>query len=201
MIKNIIFDIGGVLLDYNPRTYLDKLNIEENKRNYINSIIFHSQEWKNCLNGIINNDELITILTNKNIKYKKEITQILVKDNLKYMLPPKLDSISYLRKLKKNGYKIYLLSNSTEDTYYYIKNTFDIIQNSDGEIFSCFEGISKPKEDIYLRLIEKYNILPSESVFIDDTQRNLDIAERLKFRCVKFNNLEELKERIVGMEK
>ena len=66
MIKNIIFDIGGVLLEYNPKTYLDKLEIEENKRKELNDIIFHNQKWRDCLNGFINNDELIDYLKNKN---------------------------------------------------------------------------------------------------------------------------------------
>lgn len=48
MIRNIIFDIGGVLLEYNPKTYLDKLNIEDSKRKELNDIIFHNQKWKDC---------------------------------------------------------------------------------------------------------------------------------------------------------
>lgn len=79
MIKNIIFDIGGVLLEYNPKTYLDKLEIEENKRKELNDIIFHNQKWRDCLNGFINNDELIDYLKNKNPNYKNEIEQILSK--------------------------------------------------------------------------------------------------------------------------
>ena len=72
MIKNIIFDIGGVLLEYNPKTYLHKLNIEESKRKEINDIIFHSTNWKECLNGIIDNQQLIEILTKQNPKYEYE---------------------------------------------------------------------------------------------------------------------------------
>ena len=93
MIKNIIFDIGGVLLEYNPKIYLDKLNIEEEKRKNLNNIIFHNQKWRDCLNGHITNEELIKYLSNENPKYKHEIKEILGKDNLKYMLPPKRDMI------------------------------------------------------------------------------------------------------------
>lgn len=53
MIKNIIFDIGGVLFEYNPQIYLDKLNIEESRRKNLNNIIFHNQRWKDGLNGFI----------------------------------------------------------------------------------------------------------------------------------------------------
>ena len=80
MIRNIIFDIGGVLLDYNPKTYLDKLDIKESRRKKLNDVIFHDQRWKDCLNGFISNSELIEQLVRENLEYKKEIELILSKD-------------------------------------------------------------------------------------------------------------------------
>lgn len=194
MIKNIIFDIGGVLLEYNPKTYLDKLNIEESKRKELNNIIFHNQKWRDCLNGFINNEELINYLGKENPKYKNEIEQILSKDNLKYMLPPKQDIIEYYKSLKQNGYKIYLCSNITECTYDYIKDNFEIIQIADGGVFSCFENISKPNSEIYYRLIEKYNLEIEKSILIDDTKRNVMSANDIGLRGILFNNIEDIKE-------
>ena len=101
MIKNIIFDIGGVLLEYNPKTYLDKLNIEEYKRKELNDIIFRNKRWKDCLNGFITNSDLIEYLVKENLKYKNEIEQILSKNNLKYMLPPNIAKTIWLEKKVK----------------------------------------------------------------------------------------------------
>ena len=97
MIKNIIFDIGGVLLDYNPKTYLDKIDVSENKRKILNDIIFHNTKWRDCLNGIIDNNELINYLTKFNPEYREEIEKILKEENLKYMLPPKQEVIDYFK--------------------------------------------------------------------------------------------------------
>lgn len=193
MIKNIIFDIGGVLLEYNPKTYLNKLNIEESKRKELNNIIFHNPKWRDCLNGIINNNELVDYLGKENLKYKNEIEQILSKDNLKYMLPPKQDMIEYYKNLKKKGYKIYLCSNITECTYDYIKDNFEIIQLADGGVFSCFEHISKPNIEIYQNLINKYQINVNDSIFIDDTNKNIMNANKLGFQTILFNDIEQLK--------
>lgn len=193
MIKNIIFDIGGVFLEYNPKTYLDKLNIEESKRKELNNIIFHNQKWRDCLNGFINNEELINYLGKENPKYKNEIEQILSKDNLKYMLPPKQDIIEYYKSLKQNGYKIYLCSNITECTYDYIKDNFEIIQTADGGVFSCFEHISKPNIEIYQNLINKYQINVKETIFIDDTNKNIINASKIGLKTILFNNIEQLK--------
>lgn len=194
MIKNIIFDIGGVLLEYNPKIYLDKLNIEEEKRKNLNNIIFHNQKWRDCLNGHITNEELIKYLSNENPKYKHEIKEILGKDNLKYMLPPKRDMIEYYKELKQKGYKIYLCSNITEDTYNYIRDNFEIIQISDGGVFSCFEHISKPNVEIYNKLIEKYNLNIGESIFIDDTKRNIISADEIGFKTILFDDIEQIKD-------
>lgn len=203
MIKNIIFDIGGVLLEYNPKTYLDKLNIEESKRKELNDIIFHNQKWKDCLNGFINNDQLIKYLKRENSKYKNEIEQILSKDNLKYMLPPKQEMIEYYKSLKQRGYKIYLCSNITECTYSYIKDNFEIILIADGGVFSCFENISKPNIEIYQKLIKKYQINVNESIFIDDTNKNIISANEIGFKTVLFNNIEQIKdiENFIGVNK
>lgn len=193
MIRNIIFDIGGVLLDYNPKTYLDKLNIEEGKRNELNDIIFHNQKWKDCLNGFITNSELIEYLIKENLKYKNEIEQILSKNNLKYMLTPKQEMIEYYKTLKQKEYKIYLCSNITEDTYNYIKDSFEIIQVADGGVFSCFENISKPNVGIYQKLIEKYNLDVEKSILIDDTKRNIISANDIGLNGILFNNIEDIK--------
>ncbi len=192
MIENIIFDIGGVLVDYNPKTYLDKLNIENTKRNELNNIIFHNQKWKDCLNGIITNSELIEYLVNENLNYKNEIEQILSKENLKYMLPPKKDMIKYYKILKQRGYKIYLCSNIIEDTYNYIKDNFEIIQIADGGVFSCFENVSKPNNEIYYNLINKYKIDIKKSIFIDDTKANIESANRMGFKTILFKDIKQI---------
>ncbi len=194
MIRNIIFDIGGVLLDYNPKTYLDKLDIKESRRNKLNDVIFHDQRWKDCLNGFISNSELIEQLVRENLEYKKEIELILSKDSLKYMLPPKQEVIEYYKSLKRKGYKIFLCSNITKDTYNYVKDNFEIIQIADGGVFSCFENISKPNSEIYYRLIEKYNLEIEKSILIDDTKRNVMSANDIGLRGILFNNIEDIKE-------
>ena len=194
MIKNLIFDIGGVLLDYNPKTYLDKLNIEESKRKKLNDIIFHNHRWKDCLNGYITNSELIEYLVKENKKYKSEIEQILSKENLKYMLPPKQEMIEYYKSLKQKGYKIYLCSNITKDTYNYINDSFEIIQVAEGGVFSCFENISKPNVEIYKKLIKKYKLDIEKSTLIDDTNRNIVSANDIGLKGILFNNIEDIKE-------
>jgi putative hydrolase of the HAD superfamily len=113
------------------------------------------------------------------------------------MLPPKTEMIEYYNSLKQNGYDIYLCSNITRDTYDYIKEQFDIIQNAKGGVFSCFENISKPNVEIYYNLIKKYNLNIEESIFIDDTMKNVISANEIGLRAILFNDIYQLKEEIL----
>lgn len=111
----------------------------------------------------------------------------------KYMLPPKIDMIEYYKVLKQKGYKIYLCSNITEDTYNYIKDNFEIIQMADGGVFSWDENISKPNREIYDSLINKYEINVTETIFIDDTSSNIEVANKIGFETILFENIEQIK--------
>ena len=110
------------------------------------------------------------------------------------MLPPKQEMIEYYKSLKQKGYKIYLCSNITKDTYNYIKDSFEIIQLADEGVFSCFENISKPNVEIYQKLIEKYNLDIEKSILIDDTKRNIISANDIGLNGILFNNIEDIKE-------
>ena len=110
------------------------------------------------------------------------------------MLPPKKDMIEYYKSLKQKGYNIYLCSNLTQDTYNYINNNFEIIQLSDGGVFSCFENISKPNVELYSILINKYKINVEETMFIDDTKANIISAKEIGLKTILFENMEKVKE-------
>ena len=109
------------------------------------------------------------------------------------MLPPKQEMIEYYKTLKQKGYKIYLCSNITKDTYNYIKDSFEIIRVADGGVFSCFENISKPNVEIYQKLIEKYDLDIGKSILIDDTKRNIISANDIGLKGILFNNIEDIK--------
>lgn len=196
MIKNIIFDIEGVLMEYDLNKYLDYIGMVEEKRIKVKEIIFTSKEWRKCLNGEISNEYLINKLVERNPEYSEEIKDVLNYDNIKYMMLKKDDSIEYLKKLKNNGYKIYILSNLKEDTYEYIKSITDFIDIADGTIFSCFVNKSKPDQRIYEDLLNKYNLLANESIFIDDKIKNIEASIKLGFNGIVFEKLEQVIEEV-----
>ncbi len=200
MIRNIVFDIGGVLIEFNAKAPLERLTFESEKAKELTTLIFHNIKWKAYINGEIVLDELIEYFVSNHPKLQDEIRLILSYDNLKNMMPPKKESMVYLKALKKEGYLIYLLSNITPDTLRYVSE-YDFIQHIDGGVYSCSEKISKPNPEIYHTLIERYQIKADESIFIDDTKANVEAANELGFRGILFTDVVDLKEKVKSIMK
>lgn len=108
MYKNIIFDLGNVLLDFNPRDYL-KNKISDDKLEDVFKAVFTSEEWIMLDRGTITEKEAINNIISRNSTYIKEIN--LAFESWYDILKPIEESINILMSLKKNGYKIYYLSN------------------------------------------------------------------------------------------
>ncbi len=97
----------------------------------------------------------------------------------------------FLKELKERNFKIYILSNLSKESYQYIKK-YDFWQKVDGRIFSFEEKMCKPERKIYEALIQKYNLIPEETIFVDDMKENIDVAESLKMYGVVFQNLKQV---------
>lgn len=188
MIKNIVFDIGGVLLKFNPENYLDYFNYAGEKAKTLRRIIFAAPEWKEYLKGTISIAEFKANIINANHNYEKEVLEILDVDNLTYLMPPIDQSFTFLANMHKQGYKIYILSNINEGTLNYFRNHFDIDSKIDGAIYSCQVGMLKPDIEIYNLLLSRYNLIPEETLFLDDTKKNIDAAITLGIQTIWFKD-------------
>ena len=187
MIKNLVFDIGGVILTELTVDYFD-LNGDEKKN--LNKIIFYDKRFRKCLNGDMKVDEYLSELIKENSKYKKEIEMILGIKYQKYMLPIKKDVLELLYELKKD-YNIYFLSNLTDVSYDYLYNEVGILKDFPG-IYSFKEHMQKPNEQIYELLIKRFNLRKEETVFFDNTQRNVDAGNRAGIKSILFKDISDI---------
>lgn len=186
MIKNVIFDLGNVLLNFNPIEYLRKKVNDEEKVQEIFKEIFLSKEWAMLDKGLITEEEAMDRICSRSNGNDKLIR--LAMDNWYEMLTPIEDMIGTLKKLKNKGYKIYYLSNFHMLAFEDVTNKNEFFQLFDGGVVSFKEKLLKPEKDIYNKLIERYKIDPKESVFIDDTEANIAGAKELGFQTIHFKN-------------
>ena len=176
MIKNIVFDLGNVLISFRPSEYFDKKNYPQNIKETILSDIFGSKEWLMLDNGDISTIEAIEGISVKSTMNKEEITHIF---NLRSDLIFPLDqNVRVLPELKKQGYRLYFLSNFPMDIFEEVKTGYYFFKYFDGGIISAEAKASKPDSRIYKILIDKYSLVPEECLFIDDLEINVQAAEQ-----------------------
>jgi putative hydrolase of the HAD superfamily len=194
MIKNIVFDLGGVVLDLNYNLNIESRNYDKKLVDLLKSI-YISEEWSNLDKGIYAIEDLIEIFCARNPEYAKEIEDV-IGDDVKNVFPIRKNTVEFVKDLKSQGYNIYILSNIFEKVIEYVTGNKDFYENVSGEIFSNRVKMIKPNKDIYLELLEKYRLNPDETIFIDDKISNIDTANLLHIRGIVFTNLEDTKEKV-----
>ena len=166
MIKNIIFDLGNVIINYNQEQIISNFTDKEDEIKYIYDEIFHSPEWTLMDLGNITNDETIEVINKRNeFKYAK-LTEDFLHEWYKTQ-PINEDVVELAKKLKEQGYNLYVLSNMAPLTYAYFQNN-EFFKLCTGIVISSHEHIKKPDEKIYKLLLDRYNINAEETIFIDD---------------------------------
>ena len=197
MYKNIIFDLGNVLLDFNPRDYL-KNKISDDKLEDVFKAVFTSEEWIMLDRGTITEKEAINNIISRNSTYIKEIN--LAFESWYDILKPIEESINILMSLKKNGYKIYYLSNFHQLAFAEVTKKNSFFELFDGGVVSYEEKLLKPEEDIYKLVLDRYKLNPSETIFIDDTKVNVDAANSIGIKGILFKDSEKLREELNSLE-
>lgn len=189
MLKNIIFDIGNVLLKFN-RDYLLSRFYRGEDFEYLKDVIFKDWEMMDD-DSLTPKEHLGTVLKALPQKYHSVATELLTtwEDYMTYT-----DGITdYVKELKKRGYKLYILSNMTTH-FIERENKFEILKYFDGIVYSAPIKMMKPNPEIYSYILNKFDLNPEETLFIDDTKKNLAAAARFGINTFLFNdNLDELK--------
>ena len=123
----------------------------------------------------------------------EDISYILSKDNLSITYPLMSKNLEYIKELKAKVYKIYLLTNITEDSYNYINNVINIDAIFDGGIYSYQEHVIKPNPNIYNLLIDRFKLNKEETIFFDDKEKNIIGAGKAGIRGIVFNSINDIK--------
>ena len=156
MIKNIIFDLGNVILKDKPSIILENLNLGDEVYNDIKENFFNT--WSKLDLGLISLEDFFY-----QCKFKS-----IVSDNIKEKLinyykyrPFNENVLNVLHDLKRKEYNIYLLSNNNKETANYLRK-LDFYQDISGDVYSCDYNVIKPNIEIYNILLNKFNLIPQE---------------------------------------
>lgn len=193
MYKNIIFDLGNVLLSFTPLEYL-KSKIKEENIESVFKAVFQSEEWIMLDRGTITEKEAISNIIEKNLDYKDDIN--LAFENWYDILSPIEETINILEELKEKGYKLYYLSNFHQLAFEEVVKKNKFFEVFDGGVVSYAEKLIKPDEAIYKLLLERYKLNPSETIFIDDTKANVEGANKIGIKSIFLESPNALRENL-----
>lgn len=192
-IKNIIFDLGGVLIDWNPDYMYKKLIENETERKFFLDHIC-TMDWNEEQDGGRSiaeaNQSLIDVYPEK-----RHLILAFYERWEEMLSGPIEGTVEIFRLLKdKNKYRFYALTNWSSETFPRALELFDFLHWFDGRIVSGEEKTRKPFKEIYDLTLSRFNLIPAETIFIDDNARNIKAAEACGISSIHFKNPELLLE-------
>ena len=177
MIRNIVFDMGGVLVDYEADLVCRHFIKDEALREKIQTDVFVSPEWVMLDMGVISEEEgLRRMQARLSSEEEKRLAAECFLHWHEYNMWPVEGMKEEIEKLKDRGFGVYLCSNASVRLLTCYKEIIPGIRLFDGILFSAEEKCIKPQKEIYERLFEKFRLKPEECFFIDDVQLNIDGA-------------------------
>lgn len=199
MIKNIVFDVGKVLIDWNPYLTMRELGFSDDVIDSIRTKLFDAGAWTEEDRGLLSPLELEDYFVSFAPELEKEI-RLFYKHATDSIAPRKF-AIPWIQSLKKSGFKTYVLSNFGEEA---MKRGVEMgginfLDELDGYLFSYEVNKVKPEPEIYNALFKRYNLIPSECVFIDDLAVNIEAARALGMKGIVFESFEQVCDELKSM--
>lgn len=175
MIKNIVFDMGNVLVKYDAQRFVDRHTHSDEDCGLLMRNIFHSVEWISMDRGTMTQQQGLERICKRLPERLHSIAADLL-ESWHHDIPPFPEMETLVESLKAAGYKIYLLSN-TSARFHDFRVRIPALRHFDGEFISADWGMLKPDPVIYTTFCNHFGLVPAQCFFIDDVAANIEGAQ------------------------
>ncbi|MCO5936805.1 HAD family phosphatase [Mucilaginibacter sp. RB4R14] len=192
MINTIIFDLGAVLIDWNPHyLYRNLFTEEQEMKDFLANIA--TPDWNEEQDAGRSLQQGTNLLVAQHPQHEEHIRAFYGRWN--EMLGDAIEgTVEIFRQLKdSNKYKVYALTNWSAETFPVALKRYDFLNWFDGIVVSGTEKMRKPTPSFYRLLLNRYHVSPNKALFIDDNLRNILAAEKLGIKSIHFTSPEKLK--------
>jgi len=193
-IQNVVFDVGGVLLEWDPRSVIAKLYPDPEIQAVIRKQMFEHADWHEFDRGTLSYTGAIEHFAKATGRSTDE-TRALIHATRESLRPIE-DSVHMVEKLAAAGVHLYLLSNMPVSTFDYLVQQHKFFGHFKHLVISGAILLVKPEPAIYKHLVEKTGIVPAESVFIDDLLKNVVAARECGFHAIQFTDPASCREQL-----
>lgn len=189
MIKNVVFDIGNVLIAFSWRDVMKDVGIKEEDMDIIADATVRSKYWSELDRGIMTDEQIVDGFISGAPGHADDIKRFFAR--VTDSMPPFDYSKGWLHSVKERGYNVYILSNFSDHNFNTCRPSYTFLEEADGEIISYRHKVIKPERRIYEILLETYSLDPRECVFIDDREDNIAAAVELGFSGIVFKSFDD----------
>lgn len=184
--RNVIFDLGGVVLEWNPDAILEGYYTDPSARAAMKSALFKHPDWLQMDRGTLSESEVLMRLQQRTGRPAEELQRLF--EAIRSSLKPKTDTVALLRSLAQRQVPLYCLSNMAASTFSFLREQHAFWDAFRGIVISGEIKMAKPEREIFEYLLRRYALSAAETVFVDDHPPNIQAAQALGLHTVWFRD-------------
>ena len=184
--RNVIFDLGGVVLEWNPDAILESCYADADARAIMKAAVFQHADWLQMDRGILTETEMLARLEKRTTRSKEELVGLF--DAIRNSLQPKADTVALMESLARRHVPLYCLSNMPATTFAYLRGRHTFWPVFRGIVISGEIKMMKPEREIFDYLLLQYRLSAAHTVFVDDHLPNIEAAQALGLHTVLFRD-------------
>ena len=195
--RNMIFDLGGVVFDWNPDAILESFYEDSDARATIKRELFQHPDWLLMDRGVYSEADVIARLVERTGRQSSELRDLFAA--VRSSLRPKRDTVALIERLARRQVPLYCLSNMPASTFAHLKDSHAFWPLFRGIVVSGEIQMMKPEPEIFEYLLRRYQLTPGDTVFIDDLQPNVQAAQALGIQAVWFRDARQCETELEGL--
>jgi HAD superfamily hydrolase (TIGR01509 family) len=197
--KPIIFDIGGVVLDWRPGQLLERFYPDAAERERMQPLIFLHADWLELDRGALSEAQILARIAQRAGRPCPELDSLFAA--IRDSLVPKPDTVALLETLAEAGRPLYCLSNMPAGIYHELRALHDFWRHFRGIVVSGLVGLVKPDPRIYEHLLASYGLRAADTIFIDDLQANVDAAKAVGLTGLHFQSAAQVAQALQQLQR
>ena len=196
-IRNVIFDLGAVLLEWNPEAVVAKAFKDENDRTKAQKGILNHPDWLELDRGTLTGKQAIPRFSVRTGLTEDSVENLL--DIARKSLVVKNDTLGIVKRCQAKGLDVYCLSNMSVYSFEYVQRRYDFFKDFKGIVVSAYINMIKPEPEIFKYTLSRYELSPQQTIFIDDNEHNITVAKSMGFKAHRFVDAYSCEEEVLKL--
>jgi FMN phosphatase YigB (HAD superfamily) len=197
VVRNVIFDLGGVVLEWNPDQILSRFQKDPDLRILLRQALFGHADWHQFDRGGLSEREVIDRMEARIGRPRGELIAIV--DAVRESLVEKPDTLELIRELQRRAVPLYCLSNMPASIYAHLRIRHDFWDVFRGIVISGEVRMVKPEPQVFAHLLERYDLRAAESIFIDDLAVNIQAARDVGLHTILFRDAAQCRHELAAL--